>query len=236
MYTLEQLYGIQDNVIAVTGAAGGIGLELCRAILDLGGKVAAVVRSGRSRDKVLEALGDAGEERLMCCLADLTDEEAVKGAMEQIYGKFGTIDGLVNAAGMNIIESLDEMSMIDFQKVMDANFTAVVLCCKYAGHYMLQAGKGRIVNISSMSTVKGKAFYTAYASSKAAVDSFTRALAIEWARRGINVNSIAPSMIVTDINRRQIEENPDPYQKRVESIPRGCPGRTEWLVSPVIML
>ena len=63
MYTLEQLYGIQDNVIAVTGAAGGIGLELCRAILDLGGKVAAVVRSGRSRDKVLEALGDAGEER-----------------------------------------------------------------------------------------------------------------------------------------------------------------------------
>ncbi len=236
MYTLEQLYGIQDNVIAVTGAAGGIGLELCRAILDLGGKVAAVVRSRRSRDKVLEALGDAGEERLMCCLADLTDEEAVKGAMEQIYGKFGTIDGLVNAAGMNIIESLDEMSMIDFQKVMDANFTAVVLCCKYAGHYMLQAGKGRIVNISSMSTVKGKAFYTAYASSKAAVDSFTRALAIEWARRGINVNSIAPSMIVTDINRRQIEENPDSYQKRVESIPRGCPGRTEWLVSPVIML
>lgn len=236
MYTLEQLYGIKDNVIVVTGAAGGIGLELCRAILDLGGKVAAVVRSEKSRSKVLDALGDAGEDRLMCALADLTDEMAVKAAMDEIYQKFGAIDGLVNAAGMNIIESLEQMTLADFQKVMDANFTAVVICCKYAGHYMLQAGKGRIVNISSMSTVKGKAYYTAYASSKAAVDSFTRALSIEWARQGINVNSIAPSMIVTDINRKQIEENPDSYRKRVESIPRGCPGRTEWLVSPVIML
>lgn len=235
-YTLEGLFGIQNNVIVVTGAAGGIGLELCRAILELGGKVAAVVRSGRSRDRVLEAFGDTVEERLMCCLADLTDEAAVKEAMKQIYAKFGAIDGLVNAAGMNIIESLDKMSISDFKKVMDDNFTAVVICCKYAGHYMLRAGKGRIVNISSLSTVKGKAYYTAYASSKAAVDSFTRALSIEWARRGINVNSIAPGMIVTDINRRQIEENPESYRKRVESIPRGCPGQTEWLVSPVIML
>ena len=120
MYTLEQLYGIQDNVIVVTGAAGGIGLELCRAILDLGGKTAAVVRSQASRDKVMKALGDAGEERLMCCLADLTEENQVKTAMEEIYKKFGAIDGLVNAAGMNIIESLEEMSMSDFQKVMDA--------------------------------------------------------------------------------------------------------------------
>lgn len=235
-YTLEQLYGIKDDVIVVSGAAGGIGLELCRAILDLGGKVAAIVRSEKSRAKVMETLKDAGDDRLICTLADLTEEEAVKAAMEEIYQHFGKIDGLINAAGMNIIESLEAMSLSDFQKVMDANFTAIVICCKYAGHYMLQAGKGRIVNISSMSTVKGKAYYTAYASSKAAVDSFTRALAIEWARQGINVNSIAPSMIVTDINRKQIEANPESYQKRVESIPRGCPGRTEWLVSPVIML
>lgn len=235
-YTLEKLYGIQDDVIIVSGAAGGIGLELCRAIVDLGGKVAAVVRSEKSRRKVMDALADAGEDKLFCVLADLTDEEAVKAAIEEIYQHFGRIDGLVNAAGMNIIESLDNMTLCDFQKVMDANFTAVVICCKYAGHYMLKAGKGRIVNISSMSTVKGKAYYTAYASSKAAVDSFTRALAIEWARKGINVNSIAPSMIVTDINRKEIEANPDSYRKRVESIPRGCAGRTEWLVSPVIML
>lgn len=238
-YTLEQLYGIRDQVIVVTGAAGGIGLELCRAIRDLGGRVAAVVRSGKSRDKVLEALNypSAAEEKdVFCAIADLTDEEAVKTAMELIYQHFGRIDGLVNAAGMNIIESLEKVTIRDFQKVMDTNFTSVAICCKYAGVYMLKAKKGRIVNISSLSSVKGKAYYTAYASSKAAVDSFTRALAIEWARQGINVNSVAPGMIVTDINRRQIEENPESYKKRVESIPRGCAGKTEWLVSPVIML
>ena len=156
--------------------------------------------------------------------------------MEQIDRHFGRIDGLVNAAGMNIIESLEKMTLSDFQKVMDTNFTSVAICCKYAGGYMLRAKKGRIVNISSLSTVKGKAYYTAYASSKAAVDSFTRALAIEWAQQGINVNSVAPGMIVTDINRKQIEENPRSYEKRIESIPRGCAGRTEWLVAPVIML
>lgn len=235
-YTLEGLHGIKDEVIVVAGAAGGIGLELCRAISDLGGKVAAIVRSEKSCHKIREALKGAKEESFFCTLADLTDEDAVRNSMEEIYRHFGKIDGLVNAAGMNIIESLEQMELTDFQKVMDANFTSVVICCKYAGHYMLQNGKGRIVNISSLSAVKGKAYYTAYASSKAAVDSFTRALAIEWARKGINVNSIAPSMIVTDINRKQIEANPDSYKKRVESIPRGCPGRTEWLVSPVIML
>ena len=219
-YTLDQLYGIRGQVIVVTGAAGGIGLELCRAIRDLGGRVAAVVRSAKSREKVLEALhcpNLSTEKDVLCVIADLTHEEAVKAAME-------------------LIESLEKMTLSDFQKVMDTNFTSVAICCKYAGVYMLRAKKGRIVNISSLSTVKGKAYYTAYASSKAAVDSFTRALAIEWAQQGINVNSVAPGMIVTDINRKQIEENPRSYEKRIESIPRGCAGRTEWLVAPVIML
>lgn len=235
MYSLEQLYGIRGDVIVVTGAAGGIGMELCRAILDLGGKVGAVVRSKEKRERLLRELA-APEGQLVCELADLTVEDEVKAAMDRLYTRFGKLDGLVNAAGMNIIESLDAISMADFQRVMDCNFTSIVLCCKYAGHYMLRAKKGRIVNISSLSTVKGKAFYTAYASSKAAVDSFTRALSIEWARSGINVNSVAPSLIVTEINRKQIEENPDSYRKRVESIPRGVAGRTEWLVAPVIML
>ncbi len=235
MYSLEQLYGINGDVIVVTGAAGGIGKELCRAILDLGGRVGAVVRNKEKRERLLTELG-ADRQQLTCELADLSMEEQVKEAADRIHGYFGKIDGLVNAAGMNQIESLDQMSMIDFQRVMDSNFTSVVLCCKYFGHYMLQAKKGRIVNISSLSAVKGKAFYTAYASSKAAVDSFTRALSIEWAREGINVNAVAPSMIVTEINRKQIEANPDSYQKRVESIPRGVAGRTEWLVAPVIML
>ena len=105
-YTLDQLYGIRDQVIVVTGAAGGIGLELCRAIRDLGGRVAAVVRNSKSREKVLEALhcpNLSTEKDVLCVIADLTHEEAVKAAMEQIDRHFGRIDGLVNAAGMNTI-------------------------------------------------------------------------------------------------------------------------------------
>lgn len=236
-YTLDGLYAIKDLVIVVTGASGGIGSEICKAILDLGGIVAAVVRSETSTEKLLTALGrDYSEDRLYFAQADLTDEAQVRTAMADIFHHFGRIDGLVNAGGMNIIEALDDITMADFSRVMDTNFTALVMSCKYAGHYMLQAGRGRIVNLSSLSAIKGKPFYTAYAASKAAVDSFTRALAIEWARKGINVNAVAPSIIVTEINRRQIESNPESYEKRISNIPRGCPGRPEWLISPIIML
>ena len=126
--------------------------------------------------------------------------------------------------------------MADFNHVVDVNFKGIVHCCKAAGTYMLPAHKGRIVNVSSLSALQGKAKYTAYSASKAAINGFTRALSTEWCAQGINVNVLSPGLVVTDINRATVMANPDGYRRRIEAIPRGVPGRVEWLVGPVVML
>lgn len=236
-YTLENLFGISGEVFVVSGGTGTIGLELCRGLVSLGAKVGILgifeKDCAAAVEKLKEEFPEAGAAAFQ---ADVTDEDAVNAAVDRIYETFGRIDGLINCAGINIIDSLAHITMKEFNRVMDVNFTGTVICCKSVGRYLLKAKKGRVVNISSLSATQGKAYYTAYASSKAAINSFTRALSIEWAKKGINVNAICPSLIVTDINRRQLEENPDSFAKRVESIPRGVPGRTEWLVGPVVSL
>ena len=236
-YTLDSLFGVKDEVIMLSGGTGSIGLELSRGLLDLGAKVALMGSNREKCDRIGNDLKKVyPEENFMFVTADITDENAVNTAVDEVYEHFGKIDGLVNCAGINIIQSLNKITMDEFNKVMNINFTGMVICCKSVGRYMLKANKGRIVNISSLSSIQGKSYYTAYASSKAAINSFTRALAIEWAKKGINVNALCPGMIVTDINRKQFEENPESLARRTASIPRGTPGRTEWLVSPVVCL
>ena len=112
-----------------------------------------------------------------------------------------------------------EIDMADFNHVVDVNFTGIVHCCKAAGTYMLPAHKGRIVNVSSLSALQGKAKYTAYSASKAAINGFTRALSTEWCAQGINVNVLSPGLVVTDINRATVMANPDGYRRRIEAIP-----------------
>ncbi|WP_195277381.1 SDR family NAD(P)-dependent oxidoreductase [Anaerotruncus rubiinfantis] len=236
-YTLENLFGIKDEVIVVSGGTGTIGLELCRGFVSLGAKVGIIGLFPKDCEAAVESLhADYPGADVLALPADVTNEQAVNDAVDQIHAHFGKIDGLVNCAGINIINSLSAITMAEFNKVMDVNFTGIVICCKSVGRYMLKAKKGRVVNISSLSSIQGKSYYTAYAASKAAINGFTRSLSIEWAKKGINVNCICPSLIVTDINRKQLEQNPESFQKRVASIPRGVPGRTEWLVGPVVSL
>ncbi|NLI22880.1 MAG: SDR family oxidoreductase [Clostridiales bacterium] len=236
-YTLEHLFGIRDEVFVVSGGTGTIGLELCRGMIALGAKVGILGISQEDCDRAAAKLqAEFPGAPVLAAVADVTDEAMVNEAVDRIYARFGRIDGLINCAGINVIDSLAHITIEDFNRVMNVNFTGTVICCKSVGRYLLRARKGRVVNISSLSATQAKAYYTAYASSKAAINSFTRALAIEWAQKGINVNALCPSLIVTDINRAQLEQNPENFARRVASIPRGVPGRTEWLVGPVVSL
>lgn len=236
-YTLEKLYGMQGKVVVITGGTSGIGLEVAKAVLDLGGKTAVVGVGDALTERAGRELEKRAPGRAYARTLDVTEDTQVEAVFEEIEARFGRIDGLVNCAGINRIEPLHSMDLErDFLRVADVDALGTVRCCRAAGRRMLRQNYGRIVNISSLSCARGKSFYTAYCYSKAAVCGFTRALAVEWAKNGITVNAIAPGMIVTDINRQQIEANPESFAKRTESIPHGCPGRAEWLVSPIIML
>ncbi len=234
-YTLDELYNVQGKAVVISGGTSGIGLELAGALLDLGAKVAVLGHEESSTQKAKESLEKRGDTSVPAFTVNVTDLAGVTEVFQKIFQEFGRIDGLVNCAGINSIEALHSANMEKYRQVLDVNLMGTIHCCRAVAPYMLAQNSGRVVNISSLSSIRGKRYYTAYASSKAAINGFTRALAVEWAQNGITVNAIAPGMIVTAINRREIEENPESYQKRVESIPRGCAGRTEWLVAPVVM-
>lgn len=235
-YTLNSLFGVQGDVIVVCGGTRGIGREIANALADLGARLAIVATRQEACEQAAEELKARGAADAIGCAADVTDFAAVQGAFARIYEKYQRIDGLVNCAGINHVAPLLEIDMENFNHVVDVNFTGIVHCCKAAGQYMLPAHKGRIVNVSSLSALQGKAKYTAYSASKAAINGFTRALSTEWCAKGVNVNVLSPGLVVTDINRATIMANPDGYRRRIEAIPRGVPGRLEWLVSPVVML
>ena len=235
MYTLESLFGMNGRPIVVCGGSSGLGREIALALADLGAQVAIVGRSPKKVEKVLGELKEKREDSLGFA-ADVTDEASIREAYTKINEGFGKIDGLVNTAGINIIESLENISMSDFDKVIDTNFRGMVVSCKVAGEFMLPRGFGAVVNISSQSTRRGKSNYTAYAASKAAIDGFTRALAVEWTKQGVNVNSIAPGLIITDINRADYEKYPQSLVERVSSIPHGRAGEPSDLIAPVVAL
>lgn len=235
MYQIQDFFSVKDRAILVVGGSSGIGLELAKALGDFGAKVAVL---GSNPDKCAAAektLKERNPQAIAVC-ANVTDASAMTQAFATVATTFGKLDGMVYSAGINHIEGLDTMDLADFNRVMDVNLNGFVLSSKLAGDYMLEQGSGSIVCISSYSAFRGKPLYTAYCASKSAMGGFIRALSVEWIRKGVRVNCIAPGLIVTDINRKEIEANPDSFQKRVAGIPRGQAGDVADLVGPTVML
>ncbi|WP_439495312.1 SDR family NAD(P)-dependent oxidoreductase, partial [Bosea sp. (in: a-proteobacteria)] len=131
--------------------------------------------------------------------ADVADEAQVDAAFTAIASQQGRVDILVNNAGLAIRRATTELSLADWQRVIDVNMTGVFLCCRAAGRLMTAQGSGAIVNLASIMGLSGGGLYPniSYQSSKGAVVNLTRALAVEWARRGVRVNAVAPTWVDT---------------------------------------
>lgn len=234
-YTVNDLFDVKGQVVVVTGGSDGIGLGLAEALADMGAAVAILSR----RQEKCEAAAAKIEATGGCALAvpaDVTNEEEVAAAFRKVFDHFGKLDSLINCAGINHISPLVKQDMAQWKEVIDINLFGTVICTREAGKYMLRAGHGRVINISSWASVCGKPNYTAYSSSKGAMNSFTQCMAIEWSRCNINVNGIAPVMVQTEINRRQIAENPGYLDRVIAGIPQGRTCQVEYLVGPVVYL
>lgn len=233
-YTLEGLFGIKDEVAVLTGAANGIGREVATGMGRLGCRMVLVDLDEVGLKETEESLKSEGVD----CLAvrtDITDEESVKAMVGAAIDQYGRIDILVNAAGVLYNQSALDFDMEKWQWVMDVNVKGMFLVCRAVGREMLSRRKGRIVNFSSIRSIQGKDNYHAYGPSKGAVNQLTRTLAIEWAKDGINVNAVAPTFTLTDMNRSLLE-NKEMYKWVVSRIPKGELCQMEWLVGPVAFL
>ena len=193
------LFDLTGKVAVVTGAGRGIGRGIAEALAGFG---AAVVLAGRTGAVLEEAAGAirAAGGRAAVQVADVSQEASVLALRDAALAAFGQIDVLVNNAGINPIwRTIEKTSLADWQAILDVNLTGTFLCCKYLGAAMAERGSGSVVNISSVAGHVGLTRSTPYCASKGGVELLSKALAIEWAARGVRVNCLTPGYVDTDL-------------------------------------
>lgn len=188
------------KVVLITGASSGIGENLA---LKLGKLEATLVLVGRNVDRLKETIVHCpgGEDRHLLLAVDLNNEQAVAQIMPQIVAKYQRLDVLVNNAGILEGGSIEETSLEQYDRIMNTNMRAVYQLTMLAVPE-LKRTKGNIVNVSSVCGLRAFPGVLAYNVSKAALDQFTRCVALELAASGVRCNAVNPGVIVTDLHRR----------------------------------
>ncbi len=233
-YTEKDLFGIEGQAAIVTGAGGGIGAELAVALAALGAKVAIVDLNEEKMAETAKKISAAGGE-VVTVKTDVTDKAQVEDMAARVHGQFGKIDILVNSAGIAYLQDAVDFEEDMWDRVMAVNVKGTFLPCQAVGRYMLRQKSGRVVNISSVRGMQGRARDMAYAPSKGAVDQLTRSLAIEWAKENINVNAVAPIFTLTDINREMLQKK-ETLDWVMSRMPKGRLSMPSYLVGPVVFL
>lgn len=189
--------------ILVTGAARGIGLASAERFRAGGAQVACLDRDPNA----LAAL--AGRPMLHALVADVADPLAVAEAVEKAAALLGGIDGVVNAAGVDLVAPIEAIRNDDWDRLMAVNLTGPMLVCRVAFPYLRKAGGGTIVNVSSGAGLQPLKHRTAYSASKAGLQMFSKALSIEAAEFGIRVNTVCPGAVETELFRSSLSDATD---------------------------
>ncbi|MDA4113356.1 MAG: SDR family oxidoreductase [Thaumarchaeota archaeon] len=208
---------LQDKVALITGSGRGIGRAIALRFADEGASIVVNSVHKENSDAVKKEIESRGG-RAISVPCDVSKKESVDGLFETVQREYGSIDVLVNNAGINIVKPAMEMTEANWDDVFSTNLKSIFLCSKAAAALMIPKGSGQIINISSIVGINPFPNRAPYATSKAGVIMLTRELAIEWARHNITVNAIAPGFILTDMLKGRIAEgaiNGDAILKRV---------------------
>jgi NAD(P)-dependent dehydrogenase (short-subunit alcohol dehydrogenase family) len=191
-------FNLSGKVTAVTGGASGIGAAIVQAYAAKGCKVAIVDLNLGAAHALAEKLGP-GVAAFEC---DVADEASAAETAQSVLSTFGRVDVLVNCAGLIILAPAEELTAQAWDTTLNINAKGTFLMSQAFGRSMLRQGQGKIINMASQAASVGLDQHLAYCASKAAVIGLTRVLALEWAGRGVTVNAISPTVVLTDLGRQ----------------------------------
>lgn len=226
---------MDGQVALVTGASGGIGRLACCAFAEAGARVAA---AGRDRGK-LEATAAAVQARggeVEIVVADVSEAGGPQAMADRTLARFGRIDTLVNNAGIMLPKSFMDSTPDEWRRVIDVNLMAVAECCRAVIPAMIGQKGGSIIMTGSILSVRAVASRSAYCVSKAGVASLAKVLAFELGGYGITVNTVAPTVIETDLNRDLIRTQPQLYDGILRRTALGRLGMPEDLAGLFVFL
>jgi NAD(P)-dependent dehydrogenase (short-subunit alcohol dehydrogenase family) len=240
MKSLQDLFGLKGKVALVTGASGGLGVELAQALAIAGADVAVAARRKERIDAVADDLKNHGV-RSLAVQADLSKDGDIEHAVAAVEQGLGAVDILVNNAGVAPVRRAEKQSREQWDEVIAVNLTAVFRLSQRVGRAMIERGQGgRIINMSSVMGQVGSSIYptVGYNVSKHGVDGITRHLAVEWAPHKITVNAIAPAWFPSEMNTdpRFGDVNPKYKARMIERTPMGRLGGPGELMGAVIYL
>ena len=229
-----QLFSLEGKVAVVTGGTSGIGRALSLGLAEAGADVVATARRQQQVDDTAKEIEARGRQALRLA-SDVGDRASLEKLLAATLERFGKVDILVNCAGMIKRTPTLDLSEAEWNNILNTNLTGTLRACQVFGRDMLERGYGRIINIASLNSFVALSEVAAYAASKAGVASLTRSLAVEWSKKGVTVNAVAPGVFRTDLNAQLLDSTPRGKELLMRT-PMGRFGKTEELIGAVVYL